>query len=86
MIFTFLRHYIEFLKIYCCLLPVGLQTLSPEDDGFFDLLSKFQGRRIDEQRCSLVPGEKNGLEKSENKENEESKPKMGKFVNSSRTV
>ncbi|XP_052223852.1 G-protein-signaling modulator 2-like [Dreissena polymorpha] len=30
-----------------------VETLSPEDDGFFDLLSKFHGRRIDEQRCSL---------------------------------
>ncbi|KAH3792971.1 hypothetical protein DPMN_146473, partial [Dreissena polymorpha] len=51
-----------------------VETLSPEDDGFFDLLSKFQGRRIDEQRCSLkLPGEKNGLLESENKEN---KPKL----------
>jgi len=58
--------------------------LSPEDDGFFELLSKFQGRRIDEQRCSLkVPGgEKNGvtakLENKENKENEQTKAKSGK--------
>ncbi|KAH3793212.1 hypothetical protein DPMN_146717 [Dreissena polymorpha] len=51
-----------------------VETLSPEDDGFFDLLSKFQGRRIDEQRCSLkLPVEKNGLLESENKEN---KPKL----------
>ncbi|XP_052223857.1 G-protein-signaling modulator 2-like [Dreissena polymorpha] len=51
-----------------------VETLSPEDDGFFDLLSKLQGRRIDEQRCSLkLPGEKNGLLESENKEN---KPKL----------
>ncbi|KAH3793025.1 hypothetical protein DPMN_146527 [Dreissena polymorpha] len=51
-----------------------VEKLSPEHDGFFDLLSKFQGRRIDEQRCSLeLPGEKNGLLESENKEN---KPKL----------
>ncbi|WAR30581.1 GPSM2-like protein, partial [Mya arenaria] len=54
-----------------------IETLSPEDDGFFDLLSKFQGRRIDEQRCSLtIPGEKNGISTSENKENEQTKAKM----------
>lgn len=54
---------------------IEIETLSPEDDGFFDLLSKFQGRRIDEQRCSLVPGERNGVNKFENKENQ-NKPKL----------
>ncbi|KAL4219602.1 G-protein-signaling modulator 2 [Mactra antiquata] len=54
------------------------ESLSPEDDGFFDLLSKFQGRRIDEQRCSLkISTEKNGVvTKTENKENQETKSKM----------
>nr|XP_046156212.1 G-protein-signaling modulator 2-like isoform X1 [Oncorhynchus gorbuscha] len=27
------------------------------DDGFFDLLSRFQGSRMDDQRCSLLDGE-----------------------------
>ena len=42
------------------------QRLSPDmidDDGFFDLLSKFQSRRMDEQRCSLrvLSTNENGL-------------------------
>ena len=48
------------------------QNLSPEDDGFFDLLTKFQGRRIDEQRCSL----KSLSEHSVDKENGENKPPL----------
>ncbi|CAB1323951.1 unnamed protein product [Coregonus sp. 'balchen'] len=33
----------------------GSDTLG--DDGFFDLLSRFQGSRMDDQRCSLLDGE-----------------------------
>uniref|UniRef100_A0A8C7T289 G-protein-signaling modulator 2 n=1 Tax=Oncorhynchus mykiss TaxID=8022 RepID=A0A8C7T289_ONCMY len=37
-------------------LPIGCSdTLG--DDGFFDLLSRFQGSRMDDQRCSLLDGE-----------------------------
>ena len=48
-----------------------IQNLSPEDDGFFDLLTKFQGRRIDEQRCSLKSLNE---QSSSDKENGENKP------------
>lgn len=47
------------------------ENLSPEDDGFFDLLTKFQGRRIDEQRCSLKSLNE---QSSSDKENGENKP------------
>ena len=47
------------------------QNLSPEDDGFFDLLTKFQSRRIDEQRCSLKSLNE---QSSSDKENGENKP------------
>ena len=26
-----------------------------DDDGFFDMLTKSQGRRLDDQRCSFIP-------------------------------
>uniref|UniRef100_A0A673C382 G protein signaling modulator 2, like n=1 Tax=Sphaeramia orbicularis TaxID=375764 RepID=A0A673C382_9TELE len=29
----------------------------PGEDGFFDLLSRFQGNRMDDQRCSLLDGQ-----------------------------
>ena len=29
-----------------------------EDDGFFDMLTKSQGRRLDDQRCTFVPSSK----------------------------
>ncbi|CAH1785854.1 unnamed protein product [Owenia fusiformis] len=43
------------------------RKISPEmtdDDNFFDLLSKFQGRRMDEQRCAFdgpIPGDEDGF-------------------------
>jgi len=70
--------YLDFSVLNC---TCWLQNLSPEEDGFFDLLSKYQGRRIDEQRCSLIPSDKNGLEESsENKENVKKKSKLGNSV------
>ncbi|KAM4629211.1 G-protein-signaling modulator 2-like isoform 1-T1 [Polymixia lowei] len=36
--------------------PLGSQDTMGED-GFFDLLSRFQGNRIDDQRCSLLDGQ-----------------------------
>ena len=72
-------HHNLFLDLFNCV--CWLQNLSPEEDGFFDLLSKYQGRRIDEQRCSLIPSDKNGLEESsENKENVKKKSKLGNTV------
>ncbi|KAM7409814.1 hypothetical protein PAMA_001355 [Pampus argenteus] len=40
--------------------PVSLKTESQDtigEDGFFDLLSRFQGNRMDDQRCSLLDGQ-----------------------------
>ena len=43
---------------------VFLQKISPDmvdDEGFFELLSKFQSRRMDEQRCSIRVNENENL-------------------------
>ena len=29
-----------------------------DDDGFFDMLTRSQGRRLDDQRCTFVPSSK----------------------------
>lgn len=45
-----------FLFIYFKLFVFLFQRLSPDmlgDDGFFDLLSRFQSNRMDDQRCSI---------------------------------
>lgn len=44
--------------ISICIVYLSFQQLSQEEmseDSFFDLLSKFQSRRIDDQRCSFKP-------------------------------
>lgn len=59
-----------YLRIY-----VGLQAennQNEEEDNFFDLLSRFQSKRMDDQRCSLTlqnaleeEPDKNGAEPAE---------------------
>ncbi|XP_041368975.1 G-protein-signaling modulator 2-like isoform X2 [Gigantopelta aegis] len=39
----------------------GSEKADEEDDSFFDLLSRFQSRRIDDQRCSIRLAENGGV-------------------------
>ncbi len=54
-------------------------NLNDDEDNFFDLLSRFQSKRMDDQRCSLT------IQSSLNKESEKNGPKQldvanGKYV------
>ena len=56
-----------------------LQKMPLDDDNFFDLLSRYQSRRIDDQRCSFrMTGGANSCSSEANKENTE--PEIGKIT------
>ena len=56
-----------------------LQKMPLDDDNFFDLLSRYQSRRIDDQRCSFrLTGGANSCSSEANKENTE--PEIGKIM------
>lgn len=51
---TIHRLYMYFY-LYCSFVLQQLSQEEMSEDSFFDLLSKFQSRRIDDQRCSFKP-------------------------------
>ena len=44
-----------FCRMFLLLILQKLSADMVDDEAFFDLLSKFQSRRIDDQRCSFRP-------------------------------
>ncbi|XP_060848986.1 G-protein-signaling modulator 2 isoform X1 [Rhopalosiphum padi] len=67
-------------KVYQSTSSVSKKSEKTEDDPFFDLLSRFQAGRMDDQRCTL--GSSRNLEDKENQNANKLIPKIGGHVES----
>lgn len=74
--YNYIIHYLCFFFVLSILKCLFEQFDKTEDDPFFDLLSRFQAGRMDDQRCSL--GSSRSLEDKENQNSNKLVAPIGK--------